>query len=53
VRLVRALSKPEVATRLARGAEIIGDTPAAFAAFLRKDYERWLSVVKAAGVKPE
>ena len=38
----KALSKPEVTTRLnALGAEIIGDAPGDFAAFLRKDHERW------------
>jgi tripartite-type tricarboxylate transporter receptor subunit TctC len=32
---------------------VIGDTPAEFAAFLRKDSERWAQVVKASGVKAE
>ena len=50
----KALAKPEVATRLhALGAEVIGDSPAEFAAFLKKDYERWARVIKAAGVTPE
>jgi tripartite-type tricarboxylate transporter receptor subunit TctC len=50
----KALSKPDVATRLnALGAEPIGDSPVEFAAFLKKDYERWLRVINEAGVKGE
>jgi len=50
----KALAKPETAARLnALGAVIIGDTPGEFQAFLRKDYERWARVIKAAGVQPE
>jgi tripartite-type tricarboxylate transporter receptor subunit TctC len=50
----KALAKPDAVTRLnALGAQIIGDTPEQFAAFLRKDHERWSRVIKAAGVKPE
>ena len=50
----RALAKPEAATQLnALGAQIIGDTPEQFAAFLRKDHERWSRVIKTAGVKAE
>jgi tripartite-type tricarboxylate transporter receptor subunit TctC len=37
----------------ALGAEVIGDSPDAFHEFLKKDYERWSRVIKAAGVKPE
>ena len=50
----KALAKPEAATQLnALGAQIIGDTPEQFAAFLRKDHERWSRVIKTAGVKAE
>jgi tripartite-type tricarboxylate transporter receptor subunit TctC len=50
----KALAKPEVVTRLnALGAQIIGDTPAEFAAFLKKDHERWQRVIRTAGVKAE
>jgi tripartite-type tricarboxylate transporter receptor subunit TctC len=28
-------------------------TPAEFDAYLRKDIEKWASVVKASGIKPE
>jgi hypothetical protein len=31
----------------------VGDTPAQFLEFLRKDHERWTRVIKAAGVKVE
>lgn len=52
--MVRALAKPEVKAQLEKlGAVIVGDSPAQFAAFLRRDYNRWESVVKAAGIKPE
>lgn len=29
------------------------DTPAEYLAFLKKDYERWVRVIKAAGIKSE
>jgi len=31
----------------------VADTLAEYAAFLRKDYERWAAVIKASGVKAE
>jgi tripartite-type tricarboxylate transporter receptor subunit TctC len=50
----KALARPDTVSRLsALGAEIIGDSPEAFRAFLKKDYERWAQVIKTAGVKPE
>lgn len=50
----KALAKPETVTRLnTLGAVIIGDTPDEFAAFLKKDHERWSRVIKTAGVKTE
>jgi tripartite-type tricarboxylate transporter receptor subunit TctC len=50
----KSLAKPETRERMRqRGAVIIGDTPAEFAAFLKKDYERWQQVIKAAGVKAQ
>jgi tripartite-type tricarboxylate transporter receptor subunit TctC len=36
-----------------QGAVIVGDTPSEFAAFLKKDEERWAQVIKASGVKAE
>lgn len=37
----------------ARGAIPVADSPAEYAAFLRKDYERWAGVIKVSGVKAE
>ncbi len=50
----KALAKPEVRAQLERlGAVVIGDTPAQFAAFLKRDYERWDGVIKAAAIKAD
>jgi tripartite-type tricarboxylate transporter receptor subunit TctC len=50
----KSLAKPEVIARTkALGAITVADTPAEYAKFLRKDYERWARVIKAAGVKAE
>ncbi|MGE5639471.1 MAG: Bug family tripartite tricarboxylate transporter substrate binding protein [Clostridia bacterium] len=52
--LRKSLAKPDTRERMrARGAVIVGDTPEQFAAFLKKDYERWAQVVQASGVKAE
>lgn len=49
-----ALQKPKVRERLeAMGANIIGDTPREYAAFLKSDYEHWSKIIKAAGVKAD
>ena len=48
----KALAKPEVRAQLEKlGAVIVGDTPEQFQAFLKRDYERWENVVKAAAIK--
>ena len=50
----KSLAKPETRERMTQlGAITIADTPAEFAAFLKKDYERWAQVIKASGVKAE
>ena len=50
----KSIARPETRERFrALGAVPIADTPAEFAAFLRKDYERWARVIKASGVKAE
>ena len=50
----KSLARPETRERMkSQGAIIIGDTPAEFAAFLRKDNERWAQVIKASGVRAE
>ena len=50
----KSLARPETRERMkGQGAIIVGDTPAEFAAFLRKDSERWAQVIKASGVRAE
>ena len=52
--MVKALAKPEVKAQLEKlGAIVIGDTPAQFAAYLQRDYDRWDAVIKAAAIKME
>jgi tripartite-type tricarboxylate transporter receptor subunit TctC len=50
----KSLAKRETQERMkALGAVTVADTPAEFAAFLKKDYERWARVIKTSGVKAE
>ncbi len=50
----KSLVRPETQARLKQlGAITVADTPAEYAAFLRKDYDRWAGVIKASGVKAE
>ena len=50
--VAEAIRQPDVAKRLAAlSAEPVGDTPAGMAAFMRRDGERWKSVIEAAQVK--
>lgn len=50
----KSLAKPETRERMRQlGAVIVADTPAEFAAFLKKDYERWTQVIKTSGVKAQ
>jgi len=50
----KSIARPETRERFkALGAVAIADTPAEFAAFLRKDYDRWARVIKTSGVKAE
>ena len=50
----KSIARPETRERFkALGAVAIADTPTEFAAFLKKDYERWARVIKASGVKAE
>lgn len=52
--MVKALAKPDVKAQLEKlGAVIVGDTPAEFASYLKRDYERWEQVIKAAAIKPD
>jgi tripartite-type tricarboxylate transporter receptor subunit TctC len=48
------IRQPEVRERLIKqGYEVHGSTPTAYAAYIRREIERWTPVVKAAGIKPE
>ena len=50
----KSLARPETRERMkSLGAVAVGDSPSEFAAFLKKDYERWARVIKASGVKAE
>jgi len=50
----KSLARPQTRERMrSLGAQIVGDTPAEFAAFLKKDYERWSQVIRVSGVKAE
>ncbi len=52
--IAEALKQPEVQKRLAElSAEAVGDTPAAMAAFMKEETERWRRVIKTANVKPD
>lgn len=52
--MIHALAKQEVKVQLEKlGAVIIGDTPAEFTAYLKRDYDRWEGVIKAAAIKPD
>ena len=52
--MTKALAKPEVKAQLENlGAVIVGNSPTEFAAFLKRDYERWEGVIKAAAIKPD
>jgi len=50
----KSLARRETQERMkALGAVTVADTPAEFAAFLKRDYERWARAIKASGVKAE
>ena len=50
----KSLARPETRERMRQlGAVVVADTPAEFAAFLKKDYERWTQVIKVSGVKAQ
>jgi tripartite-type tricarboxylate transporter receptor subunit TctC len=52
--LVRAYHAPEIREQLrAGGSYAAADTPEEFAAFLRSEQDKWGSVVRAAGIKPQ
>ena len=48
--IVNALKSPEVKARFAsQGADIVGNTPAEFGAFIKKDIVKWTKVIKDSG----
>jgi tripartite-type tricarboxylate transporter receptor subunit TctC len=50
----RAISLPAIKDRMtAEGLDVAPSSPEEFAAYLRKDIDKWARVVKAARVKPE
>jgi tripartite-type tricarboxylate transporter receptor subunit TctC len=50
--MVRALNLPDVKEKVAaQGNDIIGDSPEAFAKFIRAESAKWARVVKQAGIK--
>jgi tripartite-type tricarboxylate transporter receptor subunit TctC len=50
--IVRILKTPDMQDRLqALGAEVVGSSPAEFAAYLGSEIERWKKVARAANVK--
>lgn len=52
--LVRALQSPKTRKTVeASGSEVVTSTPEDFEKFIRTDIEKWSSVVKKAGIKPE
>ena len=49
-----ALRDPEVAPRLeAVGYRVVGNTPAEFSEFIKKDIVKWAKVVKDSGAKAD
>jgi len=52
--LNKTLEDPELRAKItATSAEVKGSTPAEYATFLNAELERWGSVIRAAGLKPE
>ena len=52
--LVRTLNLPDVRDRLlSQSTEPVGNTPQAFAAFMKSEYVKWAKVIKAANIKVE
>jgi tripartite-type tricarboxylate transporter receptor subunit TctC len=52
--VVAVLREPAMAERISgAGLEVVGDTPAQFARYLRSEADKWGKVVKTAGIKAE
>jgi len=52
--VIKVTSNPDVKSfNQAQGAEAMGSTPEELAALHKREYDKWGSVVRAAGIKPE
>ena len=52
--IVKGISTPESRERLATlGGDVVGNTPAEFAAFLRTDLAKWGKLIKTIGLKAD
>lgn len=52
--IVKGLMNADARERLASlGGEVVADTPAEFAAYLRDDLSKWSKLIKAIGLKPD
>jgi tripartite-type tricarboxylate transporter receptor subunit TctC len=52
--IVRALKLPEVSERFAReGADLFGNSPEEFAAFVKSEAAKWSRAVKMSGARPD
>ena len=52
--IVKALATPELRDRLqAQGLEPVGDSPQAFAAYVKQQIAQWTKVIRDAGIKVE
>ena len=54
VPVVAAVNGTELREKLiSQGYEVHASTPAEYAAYIRREIERWTPIVKAAGIKPQ
>ena len=52
--IVALLQRPEIRTQITRtGAEPVGNSPEAFAAYIKAEISKWARVIKSANIKPE
>ncbi|MGZ5174919.1 MAG: tripartite tricarboxylate transporter substrate-binding protein, partial [Burkholderiales bacterium] len=52
--ILRVLKEPDVEERMiVAGLDAVGNTPEAFAAFVKTDLARWAKVIREAGIQPE
>jgi tripartite-type tricarboxylate transporter receptor subunit TctC len=51
--IVAALASPEVRDKLReQGAEVVGNSPAALAAYVAAEIPKWAALARQAGLKP-